>query len=182
MATYGTTDRCTGGTATADTTTGAYAASNACDDNATTFWASTNTAFPHWWKYDVGVGITWRICQLTIKAGIVGTKIGIKDFTLQGSLDNSNWNVVYTGQQVDNVNVQTYSFINGNYYRYYKINITTDWETSYDMTYLHEVQMFEGIYPSGGGILNWFFSQSWKKHNKLWTPKGLTLPKEGFSY
>ncbi len=34
--------------------------------------------------------------------------------------------------------------------------------------------------PSGG-ILNWFFSESWRKHDRIWQPK-LILPKEGYSY
>jgi len=180
MPTYGTTDRCTGGVASADSITGGYVAANACDDDAGTFWASANTAFPHWWKYDFGAGITWRISQLTIKAGIVGTSIGIKDFTLQGSKDDSNWTVLYTGQQANNTDIQTFSFINKNLYRYCMINITTDWEAGYEMTYLNEVQMFEGIYPGGGlGIGNpWIFMKDmWEKHDKLWKPK-LILPKD----
>ncbi len=34
--------------------------------------------------------------------------------------------------------------------------------------------------PSGG-ILNWFSSESWRKHDRIWQPK-LILPKEGYSY
>jgi len=39
------------------------------------------------------------------------------------------------------------------------------------------------ITPSvpSGGILNWFFSEAWRKHDKLWQPK-LILPKEEYSY
>jgi len=47
----------------------------------------------------------------------------------------------------------------------------------------HGVVIIRYLIPSGG-FFHWFsFSEAWRKHDKLWTPK-LIIPKlsEGFSY
>jgi hypothetical protein len=40
--------------ASASSTTQVYAASNAVDGNASTYWESANSAFPQWWQVDLG--------------------------------------------------------------------------------------------------------------------------------
>ena len=154
MATYGTTDRLTGGTASADTEYGAQVAALACDDNASTYWESTDSAFPHWWKYDFGAGVLWRIGKLTLTCATISDGIGIKNFTLQGSNDDSSYTVVYTGVTTNISTIQTFSFVNNRLFRYYKLNVTDDWETGYNYCNINEIQMFEMINQAGSFLLN----------------------------
>ncbi len=153
MTDYGTTDRLTGGTPSASGILGGYPASQACDDNAATRWISNSAAFPHWWKYDFGAGVSWKISKITIKGAIVDTHIGIKDFSVQGSNNDTDYTTLYTGQTVDNENLQTFNFTADNKiaYRYIKINITTSWDTTPNdqNAEIWEFRAFEGIYPSG---------------------------------
>lgn len=136
-------DLLTGGTASADSEFGAgYEAAKACDDNAATKWVSTVTAFPHFWKYDFVV--SYIIRQLTIKSPMGTGGIYLKDFTLQGSINNADWTTVYTGQMANNENVQTFTFDNSNSYRYYKINGTSMWNADATTTMqIWECEMME---------------------------------------
>jgi len=184
MPTYGTTDRCTGGTASASTIFSAsYVAAYAFDNNAGTDWLSQNgVAMPQWLKYDFGAGVSWAISRVKIKASAAQYPYAPKTRTIQGSNNDSTWVTLdtQTNEAAWTTGLErTYDFINQVKYRYIMINITESQTSAY--TGFAEVEMFEGIYPIGGGILNWFFSEAWRKHNKLWTPK-LILPKEGFSY
>jgi hypothetical protein len=130
----------TGGTASADTEQVGYEASKACDGNTGTSWASTDSAFPHYWKY--AFASAKRITKLTIKAENQDGHAAIKDFTLQGSTNDSNYDVIYTGQQADNYDVQTFTFSNPTAYQYYKIVITTTWGSNYTAQ-ISEIEMME---------------------------------------
>ena len=148
-ATYGS-NFITGGTATADTEYSAsYEASKAADGDATTTrWISSQDAFPHWWKYDLGAGVTKQARKLRIsKYGDVNG-CTLKDFTLQGSNNDSDWTTILTAQVVD-VTTQTwedFTFENAVAYRYYLINCTSSWYTSGGWTTtisFYEVEMME---------------------------------------
>jgi len=152
MPTYGTTDRCTGGTASANSAGGGYEAAKAFDDNTGTRWMNTNE-IPTWIKYDFGAGISWKISKLTLSA-FMSDNLQCKAFTLQGSNNDSDWTTVYTGQMANSDGVQTFTFINKNSYRYFKVNVTTTWHQSVNNNVsFWEIQMFEGIYPGGGFLL-----------------------------
>ena len=184
---YGTTDRCTGGTASADSNNGNLPAGAVANDAATTFWTSANTALPHYWQYDFGAGVLWKISKITISSAADSGNIRIKDFNLQGSNDGTNWTTIYTGQMANSTNVQTFTFTNRIAYRYIRVNITSSYSAFPNYSHINEIEMFEGIYPQGGfsGVSNpWIFIKDmWDKHNKLWTPKGLVLPKDlSFQY
>ena len=148
MPTYGTTDRCTGGTATAEYTYSTYVASNAVDDNAATMWQQ-NTSATCWWKYDFGAGVSWKISKVTIQNLL---DYGVKNFTIHGSNNDTNWTLLYTGIAANNETVQAFNFTVDNKiaYRYIKITGVDVWGSPL-ITY-KEVEMIEGIYPSGGGI------------------------------
>ena len=151
MADY-TDDLLTGGTPSADGTW-RYPPSEACDDNALTFWDyNLSNPFPHWWKYDFGVAVSWNIEKLTIKGYDPTEGLWIKDFTLQGSNNDSDWDVIYTGQMANNTDVQTFTFTNNTSYRYYKVNITTSWDDgSYPHAVgIHEFEMMRDITIRGG--------------------------------
>ena len=151
MPTYGTTDRCTGGTASANAVYGIDHADHAvANDGNASYWYATSG--PCWWKYDFGAGVAWRISKLIMQCANIVTKCGVKNFTVQGSNNDSDYTTLYTGITVNNNNEQTFTWTNKVSYRYIKINVIDDWDaTGYAL--ICEVQMFEGIYPSTGFIL-----------------------------
>ena len=131
-------DILTGGTASADSIYGAgQEADKACDNNEATNWhAATPPSFPNWWKYDLGVAVTKIVTKLRIKP-----KTGrVKDFTLQGSNNDSDWTVIHTGQHANNATWEDYIFINTTAYRYYKIVISNNWTAE---TSIGEIEMIE---------------------------------------
>ena len=98
------TDALEGGTASADSEyNGSTVASNAVDGDLTdadaNMWQTTNTAFPHWWKYDFGSGNAVDIFGVSIVARSGGSDgaggsvnmTAPKNFNVQYSDDNSSW-------------------------------------------------------------------------------------------
>lgn len=146
--TYGSTDRCTGGTASADNEEGANVASRAFDDNNTTYWNSV-TAMPHWLKYAFAAGVSWKISKVTIRPVL---DYGILNFNVQGSNDDSSYTTLYSGTCANSETVQTFTFTNPTAYRYIKINVTSGSNNQCATT---EVAMYEGIYPyTGNGSIS----------------------------
>jgi hypothetical protein len=121
-----------------------YEASKAVDGNLTTKWNSDGSAFPHYWKYDLGVGITKKICRLNIYTYSDYAGGILKDFILQGSNDDTNWDTIYTGIAAINIDKfwQYFAFVNLVAYRYYKIIITSNYRTD-SLTGFYEIQMKE---------------------------------------
>lgn len=144
-------DVLTGGTASADTDAGAgYEAAKGNDNDLGTRWTSDNSALPHWWKYDLGEAVTKTVRKLRIhKFWNVSGSI-LKDFTLQGSNNDSDWDVISTEQAADageDAIWEEFTFANSTAYRYYLINITTNYrEDNYAAFW--EVEMLE-IIPKG---------------------------------
>lgn len=132
-------DILTGGIATADTE--ATPASNAVDNNEGTYWQSSG-AFPHWWKYDLGEGVTKRIGKLRIKPGYSVANQRLKDFVLAGSTDDSNYVDLYLGQHADNIDWEEYIIPNYTAYRYPRITITNSWEGDV-IANIYEMEMME---------------------------------------
>jgi hypothetical protein len=138
---YGITDRCTGGTVTACHYHPSYPETNAFDNNTETQWNTVDqcTVPNQWIKYDFGVGVSWNIGQLKI---YIKVGEGPKDFTVQGSNNDSDYTVIYTGQTTDGTGWQTFSFVNTTPYRYIKINQTTSWHPS-GYNGIMEIEMYE---------------------------------------
>jgi len=99
-----------------------------------TYWSGN--AASEWLKYDLGSGITKTIQQIVIVARGGNSP---KDFTFQGSNDNSNWTTLLTvsgwtydehwalspaPEEGDYAGRQTWQFSNSIAYRYYRINVT----------------------------------------------------------
>jgi len=97
-------DQTGSGTASVDSNAGlGQVASNAVDDELldanANIWASTNTAFPHWWKYDFGSGNNVDVVGVSIIArgdgpdGVGGTvnNMAPRDFDVQYSDNDSTW-------------------------------------------------------------------------------------------
>ena len=124
--TYGI-DVCGGGTASADTIYNAtYSADKACDDLANTAWSTTDVAYPHWWKYDLGEGNEKTVNKYTIQARDTSGETAAKDFKLQGSNNDSDWTDldIQTGETYTNGQKKTYTGlsegVNTTAYRYYR--------------------------------------------------------------
>lgn len=136
-------DILTGGTATADTDFGGtQPAPNACDDNEATYWQSDEVAFPHWWKYDFGAGVTKIVRKLRVKPGYSVAYQRFKDFKLQGSNNDLDWDDLYTGQHAQTIDWEDYIIPNTTAYRYYRLWITSDWE-GYVFANIYEIEMME---------------------------------------
>jgi hypothetical protein len=141
---YGTTDRFTGGTASASAV---YygAASNAVDNNSTSVWA-TETYCPTdiWWKYDFGSGVSWKIGKVTIDCRLYEGNREVKDFTVYGSNNDSTWTSLYTGQCTNDANKQTFTFENTTAYRYIRITVTSSYRSPQYVS-VEEFEAFETL-------------------------------------
>ena len=82
------TNLCIGATASASGAYGYQPASLAIDGNPTTFWESSLEGSPSWIKVDLGAEHTVR--SMVIKSTAFPTEVP-RDFTLQGSNDDSTW-------------------------------------------------------------------------------------------
>lgn len=89
---------CIGATASASGAYGSQAASLAIDGNPTTYWESALNGAPSWLKVDLGAEQVVR--SMVIKSTAYTTEIP-RDFTLQGSNDNSTWTVIETYEGAD---------------------------------------------------------------------------------
>lgn len=74
---------------------GGNAGSLAFDDSAGTGWLSA-TAVPSWLKWDFGAGNAKTIRQISITGSWNVPSASPKDFTLEGSNDDSSWTTVLT--------------------------------------------------------------------------------------
>ena len=140
------TDFITGGTSSADSEYGGNNASNGCDNNDSTRWSSDNSAYPHWWKYDLSSGVTKTARKMRLKNFTDGNNVGVKGFTLQGSNNNTDWTDIYTGEHGNNINYEEYSFSNATAYRYYKLQCNSSWSTVFNFSSFYEIELMEDSY------------------------------------
>ena len=129
------------GSATADTTYTTYVASRAFDNTAGTNWLSTDSAFPHWIKYDLGEGVVKKARKLRL----LPQDIQLEDFTLEGSNDDSNWVQFVSDTATGNTEWQEWEFSNSTAYRYYKITVTSNYSGSDDMAGIFEIELMEAV-------------------------------------
>lgn len=90
------TNLCIGATASASGNYGPQVASLAIDGNPATYWESSLDGAPTWLKVDLGAARVAR--SMVIKSTTYADEVP-RDFTLQGSNDDSTWTVIeaYTG-------------------------------------------------------------------------------------
>lgn len=113
-----------GGTLTCDSDTGGEECAKGLDGNTATDWSSANTAWPHWTKYDSGTSTANAVAKLYVNvyAGAGGNYL--KDWTLYGSNDNSNWFTISTGTVTNATAPAWYTFTwtpSSTLYRYHKL-------------------------------------------------------------
>ena len=92
------TNLCVGATASASGNYGSQVASLTIDGNPTTYWESSLDGAPSWLKVDLGAEHVVRSMVIESKAY---TDEIPRDFTLQGSNDNSTWTVIETYEGAD---------------------------------------------------------------------------------
>lgn len=128
------------GTPSADSHYDVYVSSRAFDNNTGTGWLSDETAFPHWVKYDLGVAKKAR------KLRIYSWEMQIKDFTLQGSNDDSTWYTLVSDTATSTAEWNEWEFSNFVTYRYYLVTITSNHTEGGD-TYggVMEIELMEAI-------------------------------------
>ena len=85
------TNLCIGATASASGNYGSQVASLAIDGNPTTYWESSLGGAPSWLKVNLGTAHVVR--SMVIESTAFPKEIP-RDFTLQGSNDNSTWTVI----------------------------------------------------------------------------------------
>lgn len=114
-----------GGTPSASSELEGCEADKACDNDWTEWsgWYSEDISLPHWWKYDLGEGVTKTVIYLKIK------QYNIKTAIIQGSNNDSDWDNIDTlsfpvTTEENPIATSTFGFINTTAYRYYRLNIT----------------------------------------------------------
>jgi len=138
----------TGGTPSADSEYDAnYSASRASDGVITGYpWSTTNTVYPHWWKYDFGASVKYIVTAFRVfPYRAVGTAYDMKNFTLQGSNDNVNWRILLTDLVPNTANPGQWESFNvlpsKVPYRYFKINGTDSWSTR-NYLQIYEIELY----------------------------------------
>jgi len=134
----------------------------AIDNDTGTYWAVQNNNQPTWWKYDLGEGVTKVIRAFRVYNY---NNYGMNAFSIQGSNDDISYNVIYNGNAANTPAWQQFEFSNSNAYRYYRINITSFYHTTYCRIYEFGFFQNEDAYLqftgySSGGAAN--YSLSWK--------------------
>lgn len=149
---------CTGGTATAsDQYSALYDPPKGADGNQGSWWESTGNP-PHWWKYQ------FTAAKAVTKARLLlGHTLGLKDFTIDGSNDNTNWTTVYTGQAAQSTAWQEFTFTNATAYLYMRLNGTTVWVATNSFRFV-EVEMMESLQGSLNALVDITGGGAWPVH------------------
>lgn len=114
-----------------------YVPAKAVDGNVGTRWENAGaTALPHWWKYDLGVGVT----KMATSIRIYGKANDITAWQFQGSNNNADWTSLYTGGEIL-AGWNTYSFVNATAYRYYRVYITAGADPN--VVSFYEIEAYE---------------------------------------
>lgn len=130
-------------------------------DGTDSIWASDTTI--GWIKIDLGAGNTYKIGSYALKSRLSYTDQMARDWTLQGSNDNINWDVLdaVTGE-TNWGDLEKRGFdcdVVTTAYRYFKINITANngnaFATSISEIYLYllQVSLYHGLRVQSVGEL-----------------------------
>ena len=125
-----------------------YAPANANDGNSSTYWESTNNAFPQWLQVDLGASVSVNKVVLQLPPA-TSWNTRTETLAVTGSTDGSSFNTIvasagYTFDPNANGNTVTISF-NATTTRYLRLNITAN--TAWPAGQLSEFQVYG---PSGG--------------------------------
>ena len=127
---------------TSDVTAGGLEGWNAFDNSVLTRWQSAASAYPHWIKYDCGVGVSQTVVSLIMR---FYPAYNINAFTLSGSMDDSTYTTLITSNAVNNQYLdQLFTNSTPAAYRYYKINGTSGTDANYAL--MTEAHLSSGLY------------------------------------
>ena len=128
---------------------GSQTASLAFDGNSSTYWRGASSAGPEW----IGAQLPVASCVRKVRVEL-HSSYRPKDFTIEGSSDAINWNVVYTGQFTNATGWREYDFAeNDDIYLYWRINCSTCWSTYFGVREIEfYVESPQGDYSYSSGI------------------------------
>ena len=147
-----TTNLALGATMTASGSTQSYVPSNSNDGNTSTYWESTNSAFPQWLEADLGSAQTVGSITLDLPPSS-SWATRTQTLSVQGSTDGSTWTTLagsadYTFD-ASTGNTVTISLPSAVSERYLRLNFTA--KTGWPAGQVSEFQIFPGGAGGSGG-------------------------------
>ena len=130
------------GTATVSTFFGdnpTYNADKAFDDTTATWWAA-KSGTNEWIKFEFTGGAI-RCAKATVLSVVGGGVNTWKNFTIEGSNNDTDWDQLYSGQHPETGGKQTYEFDNETSYAFYRFSITDVWGANFVGAF--ELELFE---------------------------------------
>ncbi len=147
-------DRCSGGTASASESYAGKPAANAFDNSNSTYWSNDNN-LPAWLQYDFGDGNGKVIVRYRIYFESANYDASPAAWTFQASNNASTWITLDTRSSQDwsGNEWKEYTFTNTGRYRYYRINISDNKGSTDNYVSINEMEMQELIYDKHPAIV-----------------------------
>ena len=144
-----TSDQCTSGTPSAQESAAGKPASNAFDDNTTTYWSNDGN-LSVWLQYKFGDANAKVIAKYRIYYEGGSYDASPKDWSFQASDDGSSWTTLdsRTNENWSSNSWKEYTFSNEVRYSYYRILISDNKGTSDNYVYINEIEMQEMTYSN----------------------------------
>jgi hypothetical protein len=147
-----TTNLALGQPVTASGSQGGFPPTNAVDGNTSTYWESTNNAFPQWFQVDLGAPVSIGSMTLDLPpSSSWGTRT--QTILVQGSTDGSNYSTLVPSQGYTfnpaTGNTASVSF-NPSTVRYVKLTFTAN--TGWPAGQISEIQIFSGGGTNGSAL------------------------------
>ncbi len=137
----------------------------AFDGDTGTSWWGNNNQMPAWLQYDFWGGNPQRLTRYTLYRSSNQFSwwnwnwYSPRNWTFEGSNDGSSWTVLdtQTNQVIaTNATKREFAFANNQYYRYYRINITSNnhWGSNWvNITEMELISEGNGIFTSSPGVV-----------------------------
>jgi hypothetical protein len=115
------------------------------DGSMSTGWGTGYTVIPsggHWLKLDLGTA--QKITALKMTPAYARTGQGaVKDWVLYGSNDNVTYTAITSGYHDNSETTTVHKFANGTSYRYYRMNVTSTYDTNNACTSFWELRYYK---------------------------------------
>ncbi len=141
LASYGP-NVCTGGSASASSENNGTVAGDAFNGaEFTGSWQSNG--MPAWIAYHFAT--PRAVAKLRISSLFSGGNQNLKDFTIEGSNDNANWTLLYTGQVPNSNGWHEFTFANSTPFLHVRLNVSSSWTGSGMNCWVWEIEMMEAL-------------------------------------